>query len=420
MPKTNPLLSVDHLGFDAINRRIVVAVVGLPAVFAARDQGRQQAEETSAVRVAEAAERLVESRRWAANMLAATVKRGQRGDELVLPLNLPLSEVLANETELPPRDGLEAAGRSSTETLGSLGATLRELEQTHQRLKKIWVMSIIALIIFAIGVWGLGRPFVQERQARAVAATLESIIQVTLDVESTATAMAILVIDAQDTVEARQTSKATTTVRATPHPTETSTPLPSDTAPPTPASTPSPSSMLTQVSTPEPVPVNTVTSVPSRPIILTGPANGTYASPITFTWTGPSNLTYRVVLRHSEKGFSHTSPPLNTFTWSYDIPAEEYGNWTWWIEVAGRRQTQPAAFVFDPYAFHGELGIFDFNGDCRIDEGDLGAFQFSLGCSRDDECYSFDADLNQDGYVGYDDYNEVARRIGRNVPNCTP
>ena len=180
-----------------------------------------------------------------------------------------------------------------------------------------------------------------------------------------------------------------------------------------------PAGPTTQPSTNPVVPTTTFAPTSVR---LVAPAHGVYWDVIDFTWQGSRELTYRVHLRNAERQFAHIGPWLQEFHWAYRIPGEEWGNWMWWVESSDGRITEVGTFVYDPNAnLGGPIGVFDLNKNCRIDDEDLSVISgYNYGCSVGDDCFSYGADFNGDGYIGDDDVEEVSGRLGREVPNCAP
>ncbi len=193
------------------------------------------------------------------------------------------------------------------------------------------------------------------------------------------------------------------------------------TASPTLQSSPSISPSPSPVSPIPPQPSATMSPSPV-PVRLVAPPHGTYWEQIVFSWQGPSELTYRVQLRNSEKQFAHTGPWIDDLTWAFKIPGVQFGNWTWWVESSDGRRTEESTFVYDPNAnVGGPIGIYDLNHDCRIDGTDLDIIAgYNYGCYVGDTCYSYGAGFNNDGYVGDYDVDLVSQHVGRDVPDCTP
>lgn len=173
---------------------------------------------------------------------------------------------------------------------------------------------------------------------------------------------------------------------------------------------------------PSPIPLPTAAIPQPVQLELVGPQYATYWDEIAFSWKGPSGLTYRVQLRNPERQFEYTGPWDTRLTWAFKIPAEQYGNWVWWVESSDGRLSQQGTFVFDPSANSGgPIGVYDLNHDCRIDGADLEVIaNYNYGCSRGETCYSGGADFDGDGYISDDDVEQVSRRLGRVVEDCTP
>lgn len=93
-------------------------------------------------------------------------------------------------------------------------------------------------------------------------------------------------------------------------------------------------------------PVNTPTQVP---VAVVNQQSGELKNPISFAWSGPSGVRYRVVMRHVVEGFNHTSGWLSAFSWSFSIPDEEFGGWTWYVETESGERSSTDDFVFNPH-----------------------------------------------------------------------
>jgi hypothetical protein len=145
------------------------------------------------------------------------------------------------------------------------------------------------------------------------------------------------------------------TVRATPSSTLTAVPSSTSSATPTSSVTPTKTSTLTltptETSTPTETP--TATKTPSRTRIpipsLLSPIFGEYQSPILFQWNGVNGISYQVTLRHIERDIVYTSDWIRGVQWSFDIPADEFGNWEWFVTVNGGARSETAVFTFNPF-----------------------------------------------------------------------
>ncbi len=83
--------------------------------------------------------------------------------------------------------------------------------------------------------------------------------------------------------------------------------------------------------------------------ILTSPNYGIYQNPITFTWRGSPDETHQVILKHLDKVYEYESEWLQDFTWTFSIPAEEYGNWSWYVTSQTGGTSDFGQFIFDPF-----------------------------------------------------------------------
>ena len=155
----------------------------------------------------------------------------------------------------------------------------------------------------------------------------------------------------------------------TPPPTETLSPGPievTDTPAPPPTeilspipveATDTPAAPPTVPISPAPVEVANTAAAPAAPTdappALIGPPHDTYRNPITFRWSGSPRLSYEVTLRNVDRGFEHRSGRVTGDTWAFDIPAEEFGNWEWWVTDSSGRVSPKGSFVFDPHPSSG-------------------------------------------------------------------
>ena len=76
-----------------------------------------------------------------------------------------------------------------------------------------------------------------------------------------------------------------------------------------------------------PLPTATVDSS----VALLWPVYGEYKNPFLFKWIGPPDDTYQVTLRHRDQGHVINSGPISAIDWIIDIPAEQFGNWEWYV-----------------------------------------------------------------------------------------
>ena len=155
----------------------------------------------------------------------------------------------------------------------------------------------------------------------------------------------------------------------TPPPTETLSPAPveaTDTPAPPPTeilspipveATDTPAAPPTVPISPAPVEVANTAAAPAAPTdappLLVAPPHGTYKSPITFQWSGSSRLSYEVTLRNVDRGIEHRSGRVTGDRWTFDFPADQFGNWEWWVTDSSGRVSPKGSFVFDPHPSSG-------------------------------------------------------------------
>jgi hypothetical protein len=151
---------------------------------------------------------------------------------------------------------------------------------------------------------------------------------------------------ASDTPIATPTAPATATL--TPVNTSTSAataaPIPTDTALP-PVATDTPAAPATAAA---PLPTATTAPLPVPAPQLVSPVYGVYKNPLVFKWSGARNVSYQVTLRHLDNGITHTSGYMAGFEWAFDIPAEQFGNWEWFVTNSNGSRSGADKFVFDP------------------------------------------------------------------------
>ena len=94
--------------------------------------------------------------------------------------------------------------------------------------------------------------------------------------------------------------------------------------------------------------IQTKSSLMSIPKLIS-PEYGEYKGPLSFSWDGADQALYVVTLIHREKGFRHESPPIRGFLWIYDLPAEQYGNWEWYVTTSAGVSSEIKNFVFNPF-----------------------------------------------------------------------
>ena len=199
----------------------------------------------------------------------------------------------------------------------------------------------------------------------------------------------------------------------TPPPTETLSPGPIEV-------TDTPAAPPTVPISPAPVEVANTAAAPAAPTdappSLVGPPHDTYRNPITFKWSGSPGLSYEVTLRNVDRGFEHRSGRVTGDTWAFDIPAEEFGNWEWWVTDSSGRASPKGTFVFDPHASPGvACRRADLNGDGKVDDADFeilranyNAFDYSPGNPAD----IWGDDGKPDGYVNLDDFGYLQSQYG--------
>lgn len=170
--------------------------------------------------------------------------------------------------------------------------------------------------------------------------------------------------------------------------------------------------------TPSPVTVESSHTPSPKPALappqLVEPLYGEYRSPITFSWLGGSNQSFQVTLRHIDKGFTHASEWIRGFSWTFDIPGSEYGNWEWYVTDSNGRTSNAEKFVFDP--FPGPTGrrypTGDLNRDCVVNESDRDIWNAALLSQPGDANWNPDADLNGDDLVDLTDYGILSAHWG--------
>lgn len=105
-------------------------------------------------------------------------------------------------------------------------------------------------------------------------------------------------------------------------------------------------------SSPSTLPSNFASSV--KPVLM-APIYGELQNPITFIWRGSSGITHQVTLIHKDKGYKQESGWLQDFTWTFSIPAEQYGNWTWYVTNQTGATSDIGQFVFNPFPGGGSV-----------------------------------------------------------------
>ncbi len=269
------------------------------------------------------------------------------------------------------------------------------------------VVGIATILGFIVTVMQLQQTTEQNSAQATLVGVLEKQLQVQSQIATlgadqlsagpTATAAAKRVAELESTAAALSTQRAAAESLVTPS-------LPT-TLPATPAVKPTTDRLVT----PRPV-------VPSSAPQLVAPAYGEYKSPITFSWSGSSNVLYQVTLRHVDKGFIHSSDWIQGFSWTLDIPGHEFGNWEWYVTTADGTRSNAWSFVFNPFAgkSDGQPSLFgDLNGDCVIDQADIDLVAAHWGTKVGDPNYDPYVDLDGDGDVDIRDVALVANRYGQ-------
>ncbi len=134
---------------------------------------------------------------------------------------------------------------------------------------------------------------------------------------------------------------------ATPVPVDTETPVPTETPAPAPTPTETPTLIPTSTPTATRRPTRAPTSVPA-PLELSSPLGGTLKSPVTFTWSGTRGISYLVTLIHTVAGHTHASGWIESLSWTFDIPADQWGEWRWYVAADNDAVSSTASFLFDP------------------------------------------------------------------------
>jgi hypothetical protein len=152
---------------------------------------------------------------------------------------------------------------------------------------------------------------------------------------------------------------------------ETPTPTPTGSPAETAAPTEAPTATATARPSPRPTqpPASRATPVPQVEVPqLVAPAQGeTYASPITFQWSGSLNggQAYRVSAYHVESGKTIQSGLLTSQEWTKGLPDSEVGEWRWTVSIVDGGNAAATSgegmFWFNP--FPGSGGGDDDDGD---------------------------------------------------------
>jgi hypothetical protein len=91
-------------------------------------------------------------------------------------------------------------------------------------------------------------------------------------------------------------------------------------------------------------------------IRLVSPADGTQGlkNPFFFIWEGTLTVgqNYRLVLHHIQSGHEMLFEVSVTNVSNVELPAEEFGEWNWWVQVIGRggviAESEHRTFGFSP------------------------------------------------------------------------
>jgi PAS domain-containing protein len=157
-----------------------------------------------------------------------------------------------------------------------------------------------------------------------------------------------------ETAVATPTPSAAATLSSTATHTPTRTATPSAT--PTPTSTPTPTLTPSPTNTRWPTPLPTFTPGPvTQPTLIIPEQGTTHRTGLTFQWRGnlQPGQQYRVQLRHTDSGFTLTSPLLTEPVWMTILPAERFGEWYWEVAVISNNIIRAVSdnwhFYLDPF-----------------------------------------------------------------------
>jgi hypothetical protein len=312
----------------------------------------QQAAQSMADQAAEA---------WALNQLGCrALCLGDRGvARIQLERAKGLNEAIGNE-----------AGTAVNEhNLGILDGALTR-RSGWRRVAPFMAAGIVLLILLG---WWWSRTAVIPPLPPTATATATSITIVTEPPLPTATALLTAATeppptstpDPTDTVMPSATvvietavatptpsAAATLSSTATHTPTRTATPS----ATPTPTSTPTPTLTPSPTNTRWPTPLPTFTPGPvTQPTLIIPEQGTTHRTGITFQWRGnlQPGQQYRVQLRHTDSGFTLTSPLLTEPVWMTILPAERFGEWYWEVAVISNNIIRAVSdnwhFYLDPF-----------------------------------------------------------------------
>ena len=113
---------------------------------------------------------------------------------------------------------------------------------------------------------------------------------------------------------------------------------------------------------------------------------------------------YQVTLRH-DRGYVHASEWTEGFSWTFDIPGEEYGNWEWYVTSSSGVRSGTGTFVFNPFPGPPRYPLGDVNRDCIVDQKDLDIVVARFG--QTGEPGWIRADVYADGVIDERDYAAV-------------
>ena len=95
------------------------------------------------------------------------------------------------------------------------------------------------------------------------------------------------------------------------------------------------------------------------------------------------------------------------------------------VSLNAKQPTQPASYDITVQAQNKTSGKFltgfylpgDANGDGKVEKADLALIKKAIGgiSGQNDKLYSFDADTNRDGRIGWNDYQLAQRNLGAKV-----
>lgn len=227
-------------------------------------------------------------------------------------------------------------GAGAVKGVGGVAQTAVSPSQRPQPLPwlLIGVGLLLVLIIGGIFLWvGSGTSESANNIAPSSPATTETLLPAATATPLPATSTP------SPTATASPSPVATATLTASPRATATV----ATAATPTLAATATATVAATATASP------TSTLPPALQTITLGPPSGTVQSPISFSWIGTATATYRVVLLHEGQLFAHDSGWLQGLSWTFSIPAEEFGGWSWYVEDQQGSRSATGFFWFDPF-----------------------------------------------------------------------